>query len=379
MYTLSEQQIDFIVNDIKNRGVEIEDLQLNLLDHICCIIECEFEMDENFENFYEKTISKFFKKELKEIEEETILLLTFKNYYIMKKTMIISGVLSVILLITGSFFKIMYWPGAGPLLVLGIAIVSFLFLPFMFLLKSKDVSTKHDKLLVAIGSLIGISLCLSTLFSIMHWPGSTILWLATITLSGLVFIPMYFFNGIRKPEMKINTIVISVLLVSATTLVFMMVNIRPAKEQTRIKICSYIQSEDLLKKMQHNFNQNNSGKNELADDINSTTEQIKELIWENTIGQPTIPKDFEKENIIVIERDLGVAFRQEGRGIVLFSHLKETVNKYNALKMNREDKVPIDLFQVDKIGLYSNFVVLNYLVQMQMYLATSESRLTAAK
>ena len=43
MYALSDQQIDFILNDIKIRGVETEDLQLNLLDHICCIIECELE------------------------------------------------------------------------------------------------------------------------------------------------------------------------------------------------------------------------------------------------------------------------------------------------------------------------------------------------
>ena len=62
MYALSEKQIDFILNDIKIRGVEMEDLQLNLLDHVCCIIECEFEPEGDFEDFYHKTISKFFKK-----------------------------------------------------------------------------------------------------------------------------------------------------------------------------------------------------------------------------------------------------------------------------------------------------------------------------
>ena len=39
MYNLSEQQIEYILNDIRRNGVEMEDLQLNLLDHICCIIE----------------------------------------------------------------------------------------------------------------------------------------------------------------------------------------------------------------------------------------------------------------------------------------------------------------------------------------------------
>jgi hypothetical protein len=47
MYTLSEQQIDFILNDIKSRGVVMEDLQLNLLDHVCCIVENELDLDDD--------------------------------------------------------------------------------------------------------------------------------------------------------------------------------------------------------------------------------------------------------------------------------------------------------------------------------------------
>ena len=43
MYYLSDQQIEYILNDIRRNGVEMEDLQLNLLDHICCIIEQNLE------------------------------------------------------------------------------------------------------------------------------------------------------------------------------------------------------------------------------------------------------------------------------------------------------------------------------------------------
>jgi hypothetical protein len=76
MYTLTDEQIDFILTDIKQRGVEMEDLQLNLLDHICCIIEQDLSPGSDFESFYRKTIPRFFKKELREIEEETLYLLT---------------------------------------------------------------------------------------------------------------------------------------------------------------------------------------------------------------------------------------------------------------------------------------------------------------
>ena len=39
MFILTDEHIDFILKDIKNNGLENEDLILNLLDHICCIIE----------------------------------------------------------------------------------------------------------------------------------------------------------------------------------------------------------------------------------------------------------------------------------------------------------------------------------------------------
>lgn len=85
MYRVSDEQIEFILNDIKQRGVEMEDLQLNLLDHICCILEQELKEEKDFETTYQKVIKQFFKHELWEIEEETILLLKYKNYYKMKR------------------------------------------------------------------------------------------------------------------------------------------------------------------------------------------------------------------------------------------------------------------------------------------------------
>src|SRR3954464_8450404 len=110
MYNLTEEQIDYILNDIRRNGVDMEDLQFNLLDHICCIIEQELKENDDFERFYYETVKRFYKRDLREIEEETINLLTFKNYYAMRKVLIAAGVFSVFAFITGSAFKFMYWP-----------------------------------------------------------------------------------------------------------------------------------------------------------------------------------------------------------------------------------------------------------------------------
>ena len=80
MYQLSEKQIDFILDDIKKRGIQIESLQQNLLDHVCCILENEMNAEDDFEKLYSNTIQKFYRKELFEIEQETNDLLTFKTF-----------------------------------------------------------------------------------------------------------------------------------------------------------------------------------------------------------------------------------------------------------------------------------------------------------
>ena len=387
MYALSEQQIDFILNDIKIRGVEMEDLQLNLLDHMCCIIECELEPEGDFEDFYHKTIPKFFKKELKEIEEETILLLTFKNYYAMKTTMIRAGILSAFAIILGSIFKIMHWPGASVLLVLGIGSISVVFLPLMLILKTKDNSSKRDKLILAISAVLGFFLCWATLFAAMHWPGKGIFWFIAISISAFVLIPTYFFTGIRNPETKLNTIVTTIILICATGLQFTLINIRPAQKQDQIKMYNFIQAEELLKKIQNKssgIRQENAIQNDFTDNINSKADQIKSLILINAIGQSSIPKDFESKEIVLEEGSLGMDFSDDGKGIKLLSDLKTEINEYNASgAINGGNKISVDHsilnIEFDKIGRYSNYSVLNSIIQIQMYLATAENKLTAFK
>ncbi len=370
MYSLSEKEIDFILNDIKKNGVELEDLQLNLLDHICCIFENEYNQDENFEIFYQKTVSKFFKKELREIEEETQLLLTFKNYYAMKKTMIVSGATSVGFLLLGSLFKLMHWPGASALLVVGFACICFLFMPLLFITKSREAESSRDKIVLGLGLLVGILYCMSTLFKVMHWPGSTALWVATIVLSAFLFIPIYFFTGIRNPDTKTNTIVTSILLVGATSVLFMLLNLRPSKKAVQLKMHNYLQSEELLSRLKtKQFPTQTPEKAQLLSEINACCEQIKELIFESSIGRKNISKNFESEHILLEDRLLGAEFYDDkGEGAKLILRLNGLLDKYNS---SASSKIPNDHSALnDGLGNmadYNVYSVLNSLLQVQYY------------
>lgn len=227
MYRISEQQIDFILNDISARGVEMESLQQNLLDHICCIIEQELEENGDFERFYQKTVRTFYKDALWEIEEETIQLLTFKNYYTMKKIMIVSGTFSAAVMSLGIFFKFMHWPGASALIILGIATSSLVFLPLLFTLRAKEKQNIKDKITLAVATLAGALISLAVLFKVMHWPGANLMGTSFVALMVLVYIPVYFFAGIKSPESKVNTIVTTIIMIMGCGLFLTLVNSRP--------------------------------------------------------------------------------------------------------------------------------------------------------
>jgi hypothetical protein len=226
MYVLTEEQIAFILEEIRRNGIESEELQLDLLDHICCVIETEMLPDTNFDEFYRSIIPRFYKRELKEIQEETQLLLTFKNYYAMKKVMIISGAFSAFTFTAGSLFKIMHWPGASLLFQAGIVFFCLLFLPILSILKVKEQKQRKDKLLIGIATLFAIVVCLATLFRVMHWPFANILWSSSLGMLFFLFLPIYFFGGIRNPETKTNTIISSILILTAGVLLFILTNLR---------------------------------------------------------------------------------------------------------------------------------------------------------
>jgi len=226
MYNLSNKQIEYIFNEIKRNKIQIEDLQLNLLDHICCIVEQNLKEGDDFESLCAKTIKQFYKNELREIEEETIQLLIFKNYYAMKKVMIISGTLSAAAFIAGSLFKIIHLQLAAPVLFLAIINISFVFLPLLFIVKIREIKANRDKLIIALGTIVGILYCLSMFSLVRHWEIKGTIWLITLAITFFVFIPTYFFTGIRKSETRANTIVATILLIAVTGIQFTLTDLR---------------------------------------------------------------------------------------------------------------------------------------------------------
>ena len=224
MYNITDDQVDFILDDIEKRGVITEDVRYNILDHVCCIIENEMNGESNFKEFYRNTIAQFYIKELGEIEEETQVLLTFKHYYAMKRTLKISGITSIILILLGVTFKTMHWPGASVLAVLGLGFFSLVFIPLNIAMKFANDKEKSNRLIMTIGMLTASVATLGVLFKIMHWQFSNILMMSSLLVFMVLFIPIYFIVNFKNPETKFNTIINTTFMVGAAGMLFALMN-----------------------------------------------------------------------------------------------------------------------------------------------------------
>lgn len=396
MYRISDEQIDYIINDIRARGVDMESLQQNLLDHMCCVIEQNLKEGEDFEKFYQTTIKTFYKEALWEIEEETIQLLTFKNYYKMKKIMISSGIFSAITLSVGILFKFMHWPGAAICILLGIVSASFIFMPLMFTLKAKEKQHTKDKLVIGIGALAATLISLSTLFKVMHWPYANLLGTVSVVIMLALFLPIYFFSGIQKPETKVNTMTSSILIILGCGLVLTLIRTPRSSMLMEIKNThDFMRSQQILKTEQSQLQPFRTTESiplpqiDLGNSIYTICENLKSYILKLETGYSFIDKDFQNKQIAINEHTFGSNPFQGNPNLVSeFAKLTELINNYNSLlllKNNSEIKqIPVkttfvEYFNRGEAGLVSNLGLLNQLTQFQMFVLQNKRELISLK
>ncbi len=373
MYHISEQQVEFILDDISARGIETEDLQLNLLDHICCIIEQELEENGDFGQFYQATIKRFYKTQLREIEDEAISLLINQNYYAMKKIMIFSGLLSASLFIMGIVLKFLHAPGASLGIVTGVLIMSLVFLPLVFLLKLKEQKQLKDKFLAATGTISAILMSLSVLFRVMHWPYSIELGYATVGILALLFLPVYVTNGIRQPETKVNTAVTAILLVGVCCLWLTMV-VSPVGLRINMiqETSNVVRNEMILRAEQQNTAISTSS--ELARTINVTCEELKTFLLLRSSGHNTIDADFEEKEVLIHNTWLAGCLDKAPDMEAKLKELKTMVANYNAGAAPSLHKIPVTHTILD-MSTEKVSDALNSLVQIQMYVLQNERSL----
>ena len=153
MPELTLRDIDRIRRDVKGDNICFSHLADELLDHLCCDVELEMAGGLNFFEAYRKVKGKMGQRRLKEIQEETLYAVDTK-YRNMKNTMKISGIAGTTMLGFAALFKIMHWPGSQLLMIVGLAGLFFVILPWhMWLTWKDDRNVSARFIFIIVGSL----------------------------------------------------------------------------------------------------------------------------------------------------------------------------------------------------------------------------------
>jgi hypothetical protein len=338
MYQLNDEQIEFIHNDIRARGVVTESLQLNVLDHMCCIIEQELGANGDFGQFYPTVVRRFCKENLAELEEETHQLLNNSKFYAMKRTMLLSGTFSAIALTTGIILKYLHLAGASILITLGIGITSLIFIPLVFTLKLKEKQKLKDRFLLGIGLLTGMLMAMAILFKIQHWPGANMMGVTAPILLGCVYLPIYFFTGIRNPETKLNTAVTSILILVGCGLFFSLTMTSRTTHMISVRNTNrYLRMEQLLQN-EAELNSWQPNKKGMANDIYTYCEELKSAMLEFSAGAAKIDGDFETKGLTIQDAGMYDFVNGQQGNAEKIAVLSSAVQAYNnALQQNKDN------------------------------------------
>jgi hypothetical protein len=296
----------------------------------------------------------------------------------MKKSMIASGAFTAAALSLGIIMKYMHAAGTMVILTAGIFAACFVFLPLLFGVRVKEKKNTGEKVLLAISSIAWMSAILGVLFKVNHWPFATFLFYSTPFILIAVYLPLYFFIGIAKPEMRLETVAHSVLIVIACGLFFTLL-VTPATEriQTIRATAGVWRSEQILKAEKQLYAAGSTDTVGVLTGISNLLladcEAVKAQILEAETGSRSLPDDFEHREILIPEQhSVSSGFVDNYPGLdaklnILSSHLQQ----YNSVVVTSgvmpipEENGVVDMNKATAMG-YKVSACLNNIIGIEM-------------
>lgn len=325
MNILTDNDIEFIYADLKSKGLTLEGLVDEMVDHLCCIIEPEMASGVPFMLAYNNIVNKLDHNIFPNIQHQTILStnLKFQN---MKKSMIGFGVLGTAFILIGTLLKNLHLPFAGIGVTFGVLFTVFGFLPLFFYIMYKEQQESKGIILAITGYLTAALLLLGILFRIQHWPGTHYLLLAGQIMLVVAFLPVYLtgvFRKAGKTNIHIGYVIIvvaigiaSLYMFFATTMSREVIDKLYAINKNNIEVSHFFdkQNDSLLLKLM-NAPQNKKNK---AEEIKKESEQFGRLIADiqnkllKSTNQPSATlTDFEKKDNERIPRKVMKQYKME--------------------------------------------------------------------
>jgi hypothetical protein len=131
----------------------------------------------------------------------------------MKQKLYIFGMITALVILTGTVFKVNHYPGAGIMLTVGIAILVLVFLPLALINHYRSEESNKNVLLYIVTFLTSLVVFTGMLFKIQHWPYAGIALTVALPFPFIVFLPVFLSVTSKNKNFNIyNTVFVLLLL-----------------------------------------------------------------------------------------------------------------------------------------------------------------------
>jgi hypothetical protein len=197
---LTSEQEDIVYNTVKDAGVQLESLQADIVDHLCCVIESQLGKGRPFDQLLKEAIHDLAPNGLNEIQNQTLFLLNAKRIIIMKKLIYSTGFIGALTLTAGVTFKLLWWPMANNLFLIGFTLLLLVFFPLLGFDRYK-VAISHsmtERLKIIIGVISALTIGIAGIFKYFHLQGAMVLFGLGALIFAFGFLPFLFFTMYKK-------------------------------------------------------------------------------------------------------------------------------------------------------------------------------------
>lgn len=171
---LSDKQLELVELKVHEAGLQNHELQVDLLDHIACMIEDMMENNHSFDQAFEQAFQTYNQRHLKRIEFTTRILTTST----MKKHTKILGIVGLVLATAGTSMKMLHLPGAAIILTLAAVVLALGFVGSNAMDTIKNLDNAKGKFVQIIGAIGALFTLAGGMFKLLHLPGAGILIIA---------------------------------------------------------------------------------------------------------------------------------------------------------------------------------------------------------
>jgi hypothetical protein len=149
----------------------------------------------------------------------------------MKQKIYYLGLVTVILTITGSIFKINHWPGAAVLLIAGLSSMALLFTPAALVSHYRNNDSERNLLLYIVTGITAFVVFTGMLFKILHWPYAGYILMLALPLPYIVFLPVFLYTTAKKKNFSIYYLVFVLCLLAFSSVFNGLLSLNVSKER----------------------------------------------------------------------------------------------------------------------------------------------------